>query len=301
MPTEIKMKLFIDANIYLDFYELQAVKPLIDPLVKVSDHILITHQVVSEVFRNKLKLASKKLEEYTKKINISIALPDVLTENAIAEIDSSAGKKLQELSSSLKEFKKLLEDIYSKTIEQVSKDEDKVSVELNKIFKNSLPCSDELIFAAKKRKEFGNPPGKKEDPIGDEISWEQVLDYAKKNSYAVWVVSRDGDFMTKTFNNKIIGNPYLIREIKSKGLPEFLFFDNLASALKKFQIEIEKDLVLPSEEELAAATQAQTAPRSKPISECKHIMDIIPDGAFDIYRCNKCGSSYRIYSDECCG
>jgi len=294
------MKLFIDANIFLDFYEIHAVKPLLDPLIEVSDHILVTDQVVAEVFRNKLRLANKKFDEYAKKLNLTISLPDILTENAVAEIDLEAGTKLKKLRIDLKDVKGLLDGIYAKTLEQISKNEDKISIELNKIFNNALSCSIEQVTAAKKRKELGNPPGKKGDPLGDEISWEQVLDFAKENTCSIWIVSKDGDFMTKSFNNSTIGNPYLLREVQLRGLPQFYFFDDLASALKKFQLEIQKELVLPSEDELAAASHAQTSPRTKHLPECDHLMEIIPDGVYDLYRCSKCGLGHRIYSDECC-
>jgi len=296
------MKLFIDANIYLDFYEIQAVKSLLKPLIDVKDHVLVTSQIVDEVFRNKLDISNKKFVDYLKKVNVSLALPDVLTENAVAEIDEGAVTKLKELSSGLKEFKSLLEDIYSKTLEQISNNEDKVSAELMKIFNNSISYTEEQCLLAKKRKFFGNPPGKKGDPIGDEISWEQVLDCAKENNCPIWVVSKDGDFMSKVFYKGAIGNPFLLREISERGLPNFKFYSDLSTALQEFKKEYKEDLELPPDSELLAATKAQEGVQvHHDNSKCIHEMEIIrKNGAFDIWECRKCGQQHQAYSEDCC-
>lgn len=296
------MKLFIDANIYLDFYEIQAVKPLLKPLIEVSEHVLVTRQVIDEVYRRKLDIANKRFNEYLSKINTSLALPDVLTENAVAQIDEKAINKLKEFSYSLKECKELLEDIYGVTLEQISKNEDNVSTELMKLFNNALTCTKEQIASAQIRKCFGNPPGKIGDPVGDEINWEQMLDYAKENACPIWVVSRDGDYMSKVFNKRTLGNPFLLREIHERGLTDFRFFDNLSAALQEIKKEINKDLELPSEAELAVATQAQERRQTlHDRSKCTHEMEVvIRDGAYDIWQCRRCGTQYRQYSMDIC-
>jgi hypothetical protein len=294
------VKLFLDANIYLDFYEIQAVKPLIEPLLEVREHVLVTEQVVSEVLRNKLTIANKKLEEYYKKLNISLALPDILTENAIAEIDQEASQKLKELSSNLKEFKELLAEVYAKTTEHLSRNEDKVSMTLEKVFQGALQASDEQMVRARLRKELGNPPGKKGDPIGDEINWEILLDYAAEEKCPIWVVSKDGDFSTQSLDKSVLGNPYLLKEIQDKTLTPFVFFNDLASALKEFSKKCDTQMKLPSEDQLAAATQAQRTRRIISRDECDHEIRVFPNGIYDVYRCVKCGMEQHVLADGCC-
>ena len=58
-----KIKLFIDTNVYLDFYRTKDVLPLLQPLVDESDNILITKQIVDEIYRNKAKLATNILSD----------------------------------------------------------------------------------------------------------------------------------------------------------------------------------------------------------------------------------------------
>jgi len=298
------MKLFIDANIYLDFYEIQEVSTLLKPLIEVSDHVLVTNQIVDEVFRNKLEKSNNKFVEYLHKINTALPLPDMLTANAVAEIDDGVMKNLEELSSALKSIKIRLENIYCKTLEQIAKNEDKVSVELMKIFSTALIYSEQQINAANKRKMFGNPPGKYKNPVGDEISWQQVLDYAKENNCPIWVVSKDGDFMLKAFNKSSIGNAFLIKEIREKGIPDFKFYSNLSTALQEFKKTIKRDLVLPPNAELLAATEAQERVQMhQNVSNCVHAhkMEVIrKNGVFDIWQCSICGVQYMAYSDDCC-
>lgn len=76
------IKLFLDTNIYLDFYRSKAVNKLLKPLLKISDHILITNQVISEINRNKLELAISLLKDDINKLNLT-SLPDALIQNAI--------------------------------------------------------------------------------------------------------------------------------------------------------------------------------------------------------------------------
>ena len=152
----------------------------------------------------------------------------MLTEHAISELDESfnekindAKKAVKEVNIKIKDIKNLLKRIYGKTVEHVSEGKDKVSVELEKIFKNAIPHNFSQLEAARRRKELGNPPGKNTDPIGDELNWEQILDYAEKEKCSIWIISKDGDFITKSVNGIVFGNPFLLREVRERTLSAF--------------------------------------------------------------------------------
>jgi len=304
------MKIFIDTNVYLDFYRSKDVATLIHPLTELSDYIIITKQIVNEVYRNKCARAVEILNDDIKKYQFRRPFIDFLTKQAIIDIDPEINEKINRVQTNAKninkeidELKKALEEVYQKTIEHVSKSEDKISIELEEIFKNALDHTDNQLKRAQIRKNLGNPPGKKGDPIGDELSWEQILDYSQENNCPIWVVSKDGDFMIKSNNGQPLGNSLLIKEIQERKLPEFLFFDDLTFALKKFKEEIKCDFKLPSEEELQAASVAIKEYRSKKINECeegKHSIEIIQDGRFDVYYCTVCKRSIGAYLSDCC-
>lgn len=74
-------KLFIDSNIYLGFINSnrQDFKKLLASLVELKEKMFITHQIIDEVNRNKLKLFSDSLENYIRGSNFNkISLPEHL-------------------------------------------------------------------------------------------------------------------------------------------------------------------------------------------------------------------------------
>lgn len=303
------MKIFIDTNVYLDFYRIKEVNPLLKPLIELCGHILVTKQVVNEVLRNRGNLATEILNHNFEKFQFSSSLPDALTAFALSDIDPEISKKIDNIKAETKKINgelnllsKALSEIFEKTIEHVSKGEDKVSIELQKIFDSAIDNDDRQLKAAEKRKLLGNPPGKKNDPIGDELSWEQILDYAELNKCPIWIVSKDNDFITKSSNGKIFGNPLLLKEVNDRDLPEFQFFNDLPSTLLKFKAEVKPDLDLPSKEELEEAAIAQKQIETSVNDVCggKHTIEIIQNGRFDLYYCTVCKKTLGGHqSDDC--
>ena len=87
---------------------------------------------------------------------------------------------------------------------------------------------------AKERKLFGNPPGKNNDPLGDQVSWEQILTKCK-NKPSVWIITKDSDYATK-YESKMFLNALLYDELTLlyQRQPEVFCFDNIADGLKHF-------------------------------------------------------------------
>jgi septum formation inhibitor MinC len=159
--------IFIDANQYLDFYQLNRGRKLLDSLMEQQKYIFVTTQVVDEVERNKLEVAERCLTERFEQLKKGIALPDYLFD---VSKDSAARlrKKLNDTSQAIKALRKTV----IQTLEQISRSEDRVSKALAGLFSTAIPHTSEEIECATDRKERGNPPGKKENPLGDELTWE---------------------------------------------------------------------------------------------------------------------------------
>jgi hypothetical protein len=69
------------------------------------------------------------------------------------------------------------------------------------MFTKAIAPTDDHLGLARKGKELGNPPGKKSDPLGDQITWEQFINACSKRKVAtVWIITRDGDFGLKKQN-----------------------------------------------------------------------------------------------------
>ena len=94
------MNLFIDANIYLDFYRLKSVRSLLKSLKSVESQIFITRQIRDEVVRNRVKVALERITEDSKKLNVQVlGLPDLLFASAIEENEPALREELEKLKA----------------------------------------------------------------------------------------------------------------------------------------------------------------------------------------------------------
>ncbi|MFT4907567.1 MAG: hypothetical protein ACI978_001650 [Oleispira sp.] len=170
--------IFIDANIYLRFYDSSGNKfrGLLKTLVELKDQIFITEQIYNEIQRNKLSVSLKSFFNNSKLIGVikKTTLPE--------HLDSGVDEKLKawnedraEIIKDEERLKKEYSEIVSDTLHSIMASEDNVSNELSKIFTSVHSASSEEIITARLRKELGNPPGKSSDPLGDQLIWEQFL------------------------------------------------------------------------------------------------------------------------------
>lgn len=246
------MKIFIDTNIYLRFFDGNSseYKKLLKSLEELENEILITKQIVDEVSRNKGEVFLSSFNGYINQLNISkVNLPEHLESTSDDDL-KKWNKETRELTSKIQEQKSKLKDITSSLLENIIKSDDSVSNSLQKIFDNALVQTDQEFNEAEYRKATGNPPGKKNDPIGDELSWEQLLNNIAGIS-DIFIVSNDGDFMLE-FNKQCYLTPKLYSEIKERN-PEINIycFKKLSQALPAFNEKLEEKLkTLPDEEEL---------------------------------------------------
>ncbi len=219
--------LFIDANKYLDLYRTDKGKKLLAPLAEQVDYIFVTQRVVDEVQRNKIQVAADYLAAKFKELKLlTFNVPDHLTG---AEAGQSAGI-LQEMGDVCKRLKMLnskVDALALGILEQISSSEDEVSKALAPIFERAIPHSQEEIQRARERREFGNPPGKASNPIGDQLTWEQILSHFQ-GKRRLWIISRDGDYGT-LFGGKGFINRFLYEELQavSPGAEAFLFADTV--------------------------------------------------------------------------
>jgi hypothetical protein len=174
-------------------------------------------------------------------------LPEHLDEDSSPKLAewNKARKKLEEsISTSNKALTTILNDI----LNDISVSKDKISKELSILYSKSKKPTPVDIEKARFRKEIGNPPGKKEDPLGDQLSWEQLLNIIPKIT-TLWVVSTDRDYFNE-HKKSLYLNPILYNDlIKLNPKLEVKIFNTLSKALKDFD-SIEKINTIPSKEEL---------------------------------------------------
>jgi hypothetical protein len=123
------------------------------------------------------------------------------------------------------------------------------------LFSNALRHSEEQLRHARDRRERGNPPGKQNNPLGDQLSWEQWLD-AVKNQRRVWVITRDSDYIERIGGTETVLNPFLAAELKVRGVDDIRAFDNLAKAITDIKAAGVPVSRAPSDQRLTELTKA---------------------------------------------
>jgi hypothetical protein len=243
--------LFIDTNRYLDIYRMSTGKKVLDSVAEQKEHVFVPALVVQEVNRNKLEAACeviRKLSCFVKLQNCDISLRHFGTAFGQKE---PVREKIDAIVQKTKQLNKQdVKALQSHILERVCRSEDNVSKALAQMFANAVPHTPEQLERAKHRKGLGNPPGKRADPIGDELVWEQILDLIRKGKRRLWIISTDGDFGS-FLNGRGYLNPFLYEELQriTPGTEAFLF-DDIIDGIKDFVAKTgTKAEKLPSPEE----------------------------------------------------
>ena len=216
--------LFIDANQYLDLYRTIGGEKLLAPLQEQQSHIFVTTQVVDEVHRQKLKATESFLTTGVKESKPNrTAVP-----NRLSRIEKALAIRIVERLQWI--HKKLSHDL----LEQVSQSKDEVSRALASVFSQAVAHTDEELQRARARKERGNPPGKRGDSLGDQLSWEQILSKCKAKPM-LWIITRDSDYGT-THEGKMFLNAALYQDLASlyQSEPTVFCFANIDDGLRHF-------------------------------------------------------------------
>jgi PIN domain len=247
----LKSLLLIDANQYLSLFGIRDGKKLLDLLDKQKNCVFVTEQIADEVLRNKLALAERFFSQI---INKDLAEIKTTVPNHLLGID---GVRLTALRKKFEDAKTAISKIDNFAIDvllRISQSTDDVSRRLAPLLDRAVKPDEGELKRARLRREFGNPPGKPQNPLGDQISWEQFLTQCRKaKPEGVWIITRDKDFHTK-FRKSIYLNPFLNRDLaKACGFePQVYCFDDLTEGLTNFGRQIgEKDEALPTPQEAA--------------------------------------------------
>jgi hypothetical protein len=259
----VKAVLFLDANQYLDLYRMPRGKQLLAALDEQKDYIFVTPQIVDEVNRNKVKVAASFLADVLKKMELSaMPVPDHMLGTADGRLQS-LGKRMQEVRQEItkarEEFGELMQDL----LDQVSQSKDEVSKALTVIFSKAVAPDENELKRANERKLRGNPPGKNTDPLGDQLSWEQILTKCKDEP-KLWILTSDSDYATK-HEERIFLNALLYQDLALmyQNEPEVFCFDTIAEGLKHFSATTEvkaKELLTPEETEQIKKEQESLPP-----------------------------------------
>lgn len=233
------MNLFIDTNIFLQFFEytnedLEELRKLLVFIRNNTLRLFCPRNLIDEFKRNREGQISKSLKQL-EKIDLKFCFPHFCKNypsfGNLKKLQKSFVKEHNVLVGALKK------DISEKTLAA-----DILIIDLlNTCIK--LEFTEELYQKAKQRMELGNPPGKKSS-IGDRVNWETLLN-SDEILNDLYVISDDGDFFSKL--NKSKPKEFLKDEWMDKKDGNLIVYTNLSSYFKDHfpdiklasQIEIE--------------------------------------------------------------
>lgn len=250
----MKKLVFIDTNIFLDFYRIQneGRKGFLTHIDQIAESIVMTDQVVMEYKKNRQAVIVSTLNELKAPSNISHPglLSDDKSYGALKKSISNAKSHIDKLKARLK---RILEDptrndsVY-KTIQRISKKKTDL------MLKRGTEQAVSIRELAEKRWKLGYPPRKRNDSsIGDAINWEWIVEVAKsKKPEELYIVTRDSDFGI-TFDRSSYLNDWLLTEFKERvgRKTKIKLFTNLSEVLKLLDVKVTKEEEI-SEEQLAA-------------------------------------------------
>lgn len=235
--------LFIDTNIYLDFYRIRnEVKvSFLEHIEAISESLIVTDQVQMEFKKNRQSAILEGMKEL--KTPTKINVPGVLKNDKSA---TALDKDQQKIQERIKKLKTRLDNVLENPGRY-----DKVYQVLQRLFSKNkdidLYRKHKKRYAlrelAQKRFILGYPPRKKNDTsIGDAINWEWLIYVAEQKNADIWIVSRDGDFGVTQDNNGFL-NDWLKQEFKERihKKRKIILCPKLSIALREFEIPVTKE------------------------------------------------------------
>lgn len=247
-----KPLVFVDANIWLDFYQArsEAGLSLLRHLESIKNNLLTTYQLEMEFKKNRQRVITETIR----------SLKDIDTPKrpAIFSNARAMGKIVKDIAESNKRIKQLrgrLKNLYKKPYQT-----DKVYAICQRIFHKSDAYALQSIDSqgrrvyrnAFRRYILGCPPRKGSDTaIGDAFNWEWIITCAANFNKNVIIVSRDSDYGLIT-SDGVYMNDYLAEEFKSRVGKKrtIVLTDRLSVALKEFKItlsqaekKVEKEII----------------------------------------------------------
>jgi PIN domain len=211
--------LFIDTNIFLDFYrerKSDISTKFLEQIEARQDNLILGSQVEMEYKKNRQIVILESLGKFGVPDWAKLSAPALFSE-------AKAVQMIQKNKDAISKQQKVITDKIQNVLEKPGV-HDEVYKVLQRVFKHSSPYNlnrdAKIRFGirnlARKRFSLGYPPRKKGDTsIGDAINWEWIIDCAQKCTKDIVIVSRDGDYGVN-YKDKWYLNDWLSQEFKQR-------------------------------------------------------------------------------------
>lgn len=270
--------IFIDTNIFLDFYRVRKSNVSMKWLEEIEKHkdlIITSSQVEMEFKKNRQSVILDSINEVKKIKNNGLNIPAIISNAQAAEMIKKSQKYIDEQQKKLKQqIERILKN--PKTTDPVYKS-------LQKLFKNESPFNldreNKIRFKirnlAKKRFLLGYPPRKATDnSIGDAVNWEWIINCAENSGKHIILVTRDTDFGA-SYDNESYLNDWLQQEFKQRVSRnrKIILTDRLMTAFKLIKIPVTAEMVEEEEKILTSTYEMNSAKIQEALREISEKID----------------------------
>lgn len=236
--------LFIDTNIFLDFYRARndAGISLLSKIDALHNQTISTCQLEMEFKKNRQKVITESVS-LLKPPEFNLSTPAFLSDAATVKV----------IKNRIQDVKKRVEKLKGRILMTMEnpKTHDRIHQTIQRLFNNTGDLNlryDSPEYKAVWRKALrrfleGRPPRKKEDTsAGDAINWEWIIRCMEKNNRDVIIVSRDADYGL-TLDGKGYANNWLTDEVKRRVNQQrkLILVDRLSAALKLLDVKVTRE------------------------------------------------------------
>ena len=277
MPTP--NLLFIDTNIWLDFYRARNETSLnfLTHAEALSAQLIVTYQLETEFKKNRQIAIIEGMQEL--KVPQQIPRMGIFSDAKAPAIIERSRKETEKRIKALKarigrvlKNPALHDPVYKACQRLFHKEDDLTLTRGNSVRRR-------IRNMAFKRFLHGCPPRKKNDTsIGDAINWEWMLDCATRRKAGLVIVSRDSDYGATVDGVSYI-NDHLRQEFSDRvsRKRKLLLYSRLVDALKLFKIEVSAQEE-ESENELLTDVEDRKNPATAPLSNLRAIISTVSSG-----------------------
>lgn len=267
MAAGIQKLLFVDTNIWLDFYRSQneAYIGLLEKVEGIKERIIVTHQLETEYKKNRQQVILNSIKLLKDHMPKKVPSVGVLAQAQQFKMVS------RDIESACKRIKKLQDRLVAMMEKPAEKD--KVFQAVHRIFHRTDDLAltrdekdkekrHEIRGRAERRFMHGAPPRKSSDTsYGDSLNWEWMIDCAISKSAELVIVSRDSDYGA-THDGKTYVNDHLRQEFSNRVSQkrQLLLYPKLSDALKHFKVAVTAEQVKAEAELIDDETNTVASP-----------------------------------------
>jgi PIN domain len=262
----IKKLLFVDTNIWLDFYRTrnEAGLSLLKHAENIADKIIVTYQLEGEFKRNRQTVILEAMKEL--KVPPQIPRLGIFSDAQATKVMAKHLKEVERRVTKLRtQLSRVLDDpaMYDPVYQACQRifHRDKNSIVLT--HDNKLRRS--IRRLAFRRFLHGCPPRKRGDTsIGDAFNWEWMIHCAKENIAELVIVSRDSDYGV-SYGDKNYINDDLRQEFSDRvsRKRKLLLHQKLSDALKHFARPVTAQEEEAESEIVTAASERHNIPKDQ--------------------------------------